>query len=326
MEAERKDNKIRRLGALLAAMILFFAWSLIYTLSTANVQRQQGEKQQEDLRQELQKTAKENAAGLESYLTGVEEALESLSKSPAVVQTLAQGSQKGQELLQDSFEEYAQGHPGVIGVFLGTESKEIYLYPWMELPGDYDPSVRPWYTNAVSNKEPSWSEFYSDALSGHTIGTLSAPIFRQDTLRGVLGIDLDMDKAMENLKEVRIGKNGYLMVTDKKGTLLIHPSSVQRGMSLNNEEILGLITSKGEGSVRFVINGVQRLAAVSKVAPAELFVVAVADNYTTAAGEALQRIMWTAAIVLSIFFAMVISVLGILLFQEVKARKRERAA
>jgi sigma-B regulation protein RsbU (phosphoserine phosphatase) len=60
-------------------------------------------------------------------------------------------------------------------------------------PPQYDPRLRPWYTQTIATRSINWSDPYIDALTGKPMITISAPIFRSNgALAGVTSLDISL--------------------------------------------------------------------------------------------------------------------------------------
>jgi class 3 adenylate cyclase len=88
----------------------------------------------------------------------------------------------------------------------------------------YDPRVRPWYHGAVSSRKLYWSDiyiFFTDQKPGVTV---SLPIIADDSeLRGVLGLDIDLEQLSGFLARLQIGRSGRAMIIDEAGRLVAYP-------------------------------------------------------------------------------------------------------
>jgi class 3 adenylate cyclase len=88
----------------------------------------------------------------------------------------------------------------------------------------YDPRLRPWYGGAVSTGRQYWSDvyiFFTDQKPGVTV---SQPIITDNgELRGVLGLDIDLEQLSAFLAGLRIGRSGRAMIIDEAGRLVASP-------------------------------------------------------------------------------------------------------
>ena len=89
---------------------------------------------------------------------------------------------------------------------------------------DYDPRVRPWYRGAVSGRKLYWSDIYIFFTDQKPGVTASLPIIADDgELRGVLGLDIDLEQLSAFLASLQIGRSGRAMIIDETGRLVAYP-------------------------------------------------------------------------------------------------------
>ena len=89
---------------------------------------------------------------------------------------------------------------------------------------DYDPRVRPWYRGAVSGGKLYWSDIYIFFTDQKPGVTASLPIIADDgELRGVLGLDIDLEQLSAFLASLQIGRSGRAMIIDETGRLVAYP-------------------------------------------------------------------------------------------------------
>lgn len=90
----------------------------------------------------------------------------------------------------------------------------------------YDPRTRPWYKDAVAKKAFTWSSaytFFSGAIK--TLGiTAASPVYIDNKLIGVVGIDMRLHRLSEFLQSQKIGNTGVAYIVNKSDFLIAHPS------------------------------------------------------------------------------------------------------
>ncbi|MEQ6389243.1 methyl-accepting chemotaxis protein [Bacillaceae bacterium S4-13-58] len=124
--------------------------------------------------------------------------------------------------LKLQFNQYIELNPDVSAVYIGTTSGEMIVEPKLNLPSDYDPRDRVWYTDAMSNKgNVIITEPYVDASSQELMITV-AKTTSDGT--GVLGIDISISKISEYVKDFVLGESGYIIVLDEQNKYLVHPN------------------------------------------------------------------------------------------------------
>jgi len=77
----------------------------------------------------------------------------------------------------------------VVYAYYAKATKEMFLRPEEQLPGDYDPTTRPWYTEAVANGVHV-TDAYVEAGTGKMIFTVSTSVYDGETLLGVVSLDV----------------------------------------------------------------------------------------------------------------------------------------
>ncbi|QDH19870.1 methyl-accepting chemotaxis protein [Saccharibacillus brassicae] len=102
------------------------------------------------------------------------------------------------------------------GAYIGSASS------YVNLPADYDPRTRDWYTLAMDNPDRAVvTEPYVSASSGKTGITIAK---RMSDGSGVVGIDLSIDSLLQTTQAMTIGKEGYAFITTESGTYISHPT------------------------------------------------------------------------------------------------------
>jgi PAS domain S-box-containing protein len=90
---------------------------------------------------------------------------------------------------------------------------------------DYDPRRRPWYIKAVKERQIVWTDpyiFFSSRKPGITI---AGPSYDQDGgLKGVIGVDIEIDQLSTFIANLKIGKNGRAFMLNRNGDVVAHPN------------------------------------------------------------------------------------------------------
>jgi PAS domain S-box-containing protein len=97
----------------------------------------------------------------------------------------------------------------------------------------YDPRQRPWYRKALAEKRIVWTDPYIFFTSNKPGITIAGPAFRGNgQLKGVVGVDLEIDELSTFISKLRIGKNGRAFMLNRNGELIAFPDPskiAQRG-------------------------------------------------------------------------------------------------
>ena len=89
---------------------------------------------------------------------------------------------------------------------------------------NYDPRVRPWYILAVKSKKLIWTEPYVFFTSKKPGITTATPIYQNDgKLKGVVGVDIEIDELSNFISNLKISTNGKVFIMDKSLKMLSFP-------------------------------------------------------------------------------------------------------
>ncbi|MEO0852392.1 MAG: diguanylate cyclase, partial [Cyanobacteria bacterium J06648_11] len=138
-----------------------------------------------------------------------------------------QGETVGVERLEDGTLQLGYGDRSTNGGYYtysvddsGNRIEQIEEEP------DYDPRQRPWYRSAVASGVAIWSDIYP-FYSRQTLGiSADLPIYdAQDTLRGVMAVDISLARLNDFLQTLDVSPNGETFIVDRDGFLVASSSS-----------------------------------------------------------------------------------------------------
>ncbi len=127
---------------------------------------------------------------------------------------------------------------GIYDYYIGMADKTCYFGGgWEPAPGEYDPTTRDWYMNAVSAEDVIVSEAYVDAETGRVVITMSAPVHENGNVVGVIAADIFTDDVQALAADsFDRADTKYVVLIDSAGTILAH----------KNSEFLPTVDSSGE--------------------------------------------------------------------------------
>lgn len=150
------------------------------------------------------------------------------------------------------FEGFKAQDSEIMNVYIGTADKKFYLVPHADLPADYDPTGRPWYTAAVNAKGLIWTDPYVDATTGTLVLTAAKAVYDDtNTLVGVVAIDMSLDTMAKRIGEIKVGKTGYVYIVDSLGNTMVHPDPTLVGKPLPVEAITKAMSTDAAGIVDY---------------------------------------------------------------------------
>jgi len=107
----------------------------------------------------------------------------------------------------------------IICSYVAFDNGEYLMSPVLPLPATFDFRTRDWYIKAYGNEGMKWSIPYIDVTSHKLIITLS--VYQEyDTIKSVIGLDVNLDLITKLLKSSKIGENGSVFLIDRKGKIL----------------------------------------------------------------------------------------------------------
>jgi len=105
---------------------------------------------------------------------------------------------------------------GFSNVYVGYASKTAKFSDPTGVPADYDPTIRPWYQQALHDDAPVVTAPYVDAGTGKLVVTFAVPVKENGELKAVVAGDVTMDSVVANVRE-------------------IHPTPASSGLLLNSD-------------------------------------------------------------------------------------------
>lgn len=191
----------------------------------------------------------EISSSLKTYLAKYELLVNYLAEDANVKGAL---NPENQPWMMKVFEGFAKQDSEIMNVYLGTVDKKFHLYPHADLPADYDPTGRPWYTGAVAAKGLMWTDPYVDATTGTLVLTAAKPVYdAKGDLIGVVAIDMSLETMAKRIGAITVGKSGYVYIVDSAGNTMIHPNKELVGKPLPVEAIVKSMAEKQAALVEY---------------------------------------------------------------------------
>jgi len=137
----------------------------------------------------------------------------------------------------DVFRRYRETHEYVSSVYMGRENGSFVRSHKRNRPTRYDPRERPWYQLGKKNpgKIVHTLPYSSVTSTDINIGVVKALVDEAGNVYGVVGIDVTLANLTKYVEKITVGRNGYVMVLDREGTIL-----ASQDRSLLNQSILAM--------------------------------------------------------------------------------------
>lgn len=243
---------------------------IVYTITTNQFY--------ENLKNSTDEVAAQVKASTLNYMSIYERASRLISEDPNV--KVARTDRDSEQWMYKSFESFINEYAEVKNVYVGYKDKAFHIWPAVELPSDYDPTIRPWYTDAVSKDDFIWTAPYTDASDAKIVVISGAKPVKNNAgvFEGVLAVDLDISKIAQTMNAITIGKNGYVMVLDASNIPFTHPNTELIGKPIAVDKLRDFVENNADGEVEYVFNGIKKIAFVTSVDELGWKIVALVDE------------------------------------------------
>ncbi|PAB57741.1 methyl-accepting chemotaxis protein [Anaeromicrobium sediminis] len=168
-------------------------------------------------------------------------------------------SQNGgmEQEIYEIFNGFAKSHPKSSYVYMATKYGGYIQWPESGTMDNYDPRKRPFYEAVLKNngKTVRTSPYYYPADDAVIISTVTSITDTNGEFLGVQGLDVSLKSLTEITKNIKIGKNGYIILLDNNGTILAHPKNSEmnfKNISELNIEEFNNVLSKDNDNFEFV--------------------------------------------------------------------------
>jgi len=166
-----------------------------------------------NLQANLQEMSESASANISNWLNGKLQSIEVLAEATGKVSPTMDRSKLA---LIKSAGDYQY-------VYVANELGSMVMAdPDEELPADYDPRVRPWYTKTKQLNSASFTKPYSDATTGDVLISAMSPIIKNGEFTGVATGDISLDFISNTLSQVDFSGTGQVYLVSDKGDVLVH--------------------------------------------------------------------------------------------------------
>ncbi|MBW2437710.1 MAG: PAS domain S-box protein, partial [Deltaproteobacteria bacterium] len=124
-----------------------------------------------------------------------------------------------------TFNDYRITHPYVHSVYMGRENGSFVRSHPRARPTPYDPRTRPWYKLAKENPGTVMQTppFRSVTTPDISIGFVKALVDEFGDFYGVIGTSITLKELTQYISNIKLDYNGYVALSDEKGTILASP-------------------------------------------------------------------------------------------------------
>jgi len=102
---------------------------------------------------------------------------------------------------------------------------------------DMDVHARPWYVKAINDKDLFWTDIYTFIDTNELGISVSKPIYKKNTLIGVIGADLSFAAFSDFLMKQKIGHSGHAFLVNSEGKILVPEVSIIKNSGIMPEAV-----------------------------------------------------------------------------------------
>ncbi len=155
------------------------------------------------------------------------------------------------------------------------------------------PEDDPYYFDAITNQKPAWSDIYTDADTKNSMMTISAPIYKEGVLVGVVGIDISVANLQQSLQNMRsVLGDSELYLLDKKNKVILSQPLFDSSSAKNKYSFLDLFKENKEGPIEYYDQLTKKTAIKLTLSNDYKIVVAIENNVLFSETKKLVNIIY----------------------------------
>ncbi|ELY2738985.1 methyl-accepting chemotaxis protein [Cronobacter dublinensis] len=185
---------------------------------------------------------------------------------------------------------------GFMNVYAGYATKTAKFSNPEGVPADYDPTIRPWYQQAVKADAPVVTAPYVDAGTGKLVVTFAVPVKQNGAIAAVVAGDLSMDSVIANVRSIHPTDNSSGLLVNEDGTLIAAKDPALTSKPFDNA-VSGVAFSALKASDTAVdgeINGAAKALLATPVPGTQWYLVVALDEDDATSG--MRALLSTSAI------------------------------
>ena len=168
-----------------------------------------------------------------------------------------------------------------------------------------------WYYIPVKAGKPVWLTPYLNKNTGVTMISYVVPLYEQDKLLGVAGMDIDFDYISNVVSEIKIYDSGSAVLADAEGNVLVHDKECNGyeeqadfGVHL---AVAASVNQSDENLYRFSRNGIDSKMTVNALSNGmSLAITAPVSEIDSEKNQLVANILIAAVVIAALFTAMTV--------------------
>lgn len=202
-------------GRLTVSMIGIVVASIL--LTTVGIIAVAGKRTIQDQTRALQLNADKYAEEINTWIENEKMLADGAAKS------IAAGGTIDTDFVQSVVDSHAAGRQELLNLYCGTkDSRFIQSNREAGIPEGYDPVERGWYKQATESGTAIVTDPYCDAITGQMCATIAVPVYIDDELAGVIGLDVTLETVTELTGSINYDEGVYGFLIDSSGQYIAH--------------------------------------------------------------------------------------------------------
>ncbi len=202
-------------GRLTVSMIGIVVASIL--LTTVGIITVAGKRTIQEQTQALQLNADKYAEEINTWIENEKMLVDGTAKSITAGRTI------DTDYVQSVVDAHAEGRQEILNLYCGTkDSRFIQSNREAGIPEGYDPVERGWYQQAAESGTIIVTDPYCDAITGQMCATIAAPVYIEEELVGVIGLDVTLGTVTELTGSISYEEGVYGFLVDSSGQYIAH--------------------------------------------------------------------------------------------------------
>lgn len=140
-----------------------------------------------------------------------------------VSDSIEAGKGTDSEFVQSVVDIHARGREELLNLYCGLkDSRFIQSNREAEIPEGYDPVQRGWYQQAAQEGTVIVTDPYWDVLTNQMCTTIAAPVYIENELEGVIGLDVTLGTVTDLAGSINYEEGVYGFLADSSGQYVAH--------------------------------------------------------------------------------------------------------
>ena len=205
---------------------------------------------------EVMKLVRDN---LQNQIAVKEETLAVFAQTNALKTYVSDGMMLSRQVVTSSLSNFLFGQTDIQEIFMVFPDKTVLAANQGYSGPEGSPLDADWYEKALEGEKPVWSQVYQSSRTGEFLVLIACPVYNSSLrLVGVLGAEIPLNAMVEQVKELKIGQDGYIALFDESALAVSHPSADLFRQLLPVPELKEAVYAADAGEKDYVMDGVKK--------------------------------------------------------------------